>query len=103
MSATQTAQVVAVMRVNDATIRTLFDNEIVCRWAGGSKNTVLGENVYQKASGKPQYEDITLTAGRLVHPGVATRVTCTAFIRTASLGWDDSTTRAVRWPSTTRT
>lgn len=94
MSATQTAQVVAVMRVNDATIRSLFDNEIVCKWVGGSKNTVLGQNVYQKA-GKSEFEDITLTASQLVHPGVATRVTCTAFIRTASLGWDDSTLRLV--------
>lgn len=90
-TSTQTVQVVSVMRVNAATIRSLFDNEIVCKWAGGGKNVVLGQNVYQKNSGKPEYEDITLTASQLVHPGVATRVTCTAFIRTASLGWDDST------------
>jgi hypothetical protein len=94
-TANQTAQLVSVMRVNDATIRTLFDNEIVCRWAGGSKNSVLGQNVYQKGGAKPQFEDITLTTSQLVNPGVATRVTCTAFLRTASLGWDDSTVRFV--------
>ncbi|NKE61037.1 hypothetical protein FXN61_31340 [Lentzea sp. PSKA42] len=94
-TATQTAQLVSVMRVNDVTIRSLFDNEIVCKWAGGSKNVVLGQNVYQRGSGKPQFEDLTLTTSQLVHPGVATRVTCTAFIRTASLGWDDSTLRLV--------
>ena len=94
-TATQTAQLVSVMRVNSATIRTLFDNEIVCKWAGGSKNAVLGQNVYQKGGAKPQFEDLTLTTSQLVHPGVATRVTCTAFLRTASLGWDDSTVRLV--------
>ncbi|MFS8101203.1 hypothetical protein LFM09_29175 [Lentzea alba] len=95
VTATQTAHVSAVMRVNNATIRTLFDNEIVCKWVGGSKNTVLGQNVYQKGSGKPEWEDVTLTASQLVHPGVAARVTCTAFIRTASLGWEDSTVSLV--------
>lgn len=91
MSSTQTAYVVSVMRVNSATIRTLFDNEIVCKWAGGSKNMVMGQNVYHKGSGSPQWEDVTLTTRYLVHPGVAGVVTCTAFIRTASLGWDNST------------
>ncbi|MEU0884781.1 hypothetical protein ABZ345_39830 [Lentzea sp. NPDC005914] len=95
VAATQSAHVVAVMRVNSATIRSLFDNEIVCRWAGGSKNAVLGQNVYHKGSGSPQWEDLTLTTSELVHPGVATRVTCTAYIRTASLGYDDSTMNLV--------
>ncbi|MBP2327965.1 hypothetical protein JOF56_008350 [Kibdelosporangium banguiense] len=91
MSSTQTAYVVSVMRVNSATIRTLFDNEIVCKWAGGSKNMVMGQNVYQKGGGNPQWEDVTLTTRYLVHPGVTGVVTCTAYIRTASLGYDDST------------
>ncbi|KJK39467.1 hypothetical protein UK23_40800 [Lentzea aerocolonigenes] len=95
LTATQSAQVVSVMRVNSATVRTLFDNEIVCSWAGGGKNAVLGQNVYQKGSGSPQWEDLTLTTSQLVHPGVAARVTCTAYVRTASLGWDDSTVNLV--------
>lgn len=95
LTSAQTAHVSAVMRVNNATIRTLFDNEIVCKWEGGNKNAVLGQNVYQKGSGKPEREDLTLTTSQLVHPGVAARVTCTAFIRTASLGWDDSTVSLV--------
>ncbi|GAA3629523.1 hypothetical protein GCM10022267_15140 [Lentzea roselyniae] len=95
LTAAQSAQVVAVMRVNSATIRTLFDNEIVCKWDGGGKNAVLGQNVYQKGSGAPQWEDLTLTTSQLVHPGKAALVTCTAFIRTASLGFDDSTVNLV--------
>ncbi|MDT7787633.1 MAG: hypothetical protein QOF58_6052 [Pseudonocardiales bacterium] len=91
LTATQSAQVVSVMRVNSATVRTLFDNEIVCTWPGGGKNAVLGQNVYQKGGAAPQWEDLTLTTSQLVRPGVAARVTCTAYIRTASLGWDDST------------
>ncbi|MGH3655727.1 MAG: hypothetical protein ACRDUA_03620, partial [Micromonosporaceae bacterium] len=35
MTSTQTAYVVSVMRVNSATIRTLFDNEVVCKGPGG--------------------------------------------------------------------
>ncbi|MEV6243071.1 hypothetical protein [Lentzea sp. NPDC051838] len=95
LAASQSAKVEATMRVNSATIRTLFDNEIVCKWAGGGKNAVLGQNVYQMGSGAPQWEDLTLTTSQLVDPGVATRVTCTAYIRTASLGWDDSTVALV--------
>ncbi|MFI6095845.1 hypothetical protein ACIA8G_09855 [Lentzea sp. NPDC051213] len=95
MTSTQTAYVVAVMRVNSATIRTLFDNEIVCRWPGGSKNMVLGQNVYHKGSGSPQWEDVSLTTRYLVQPGVDATVTCTAYLRTASLGWDDSTVALV--------
>lgn len=94
MTATQTAYVVSIMRVNAATIRTLFDNEVVCRGPNGwSQNMVLGQNVYQQGSGAPQWEDVTLTTRFLVHPGVAGTVTCTANIRTASLGYDDSTVR----------
>ncbi len=95
MTSTQTAYVVSVMRVNNATIRTLFDNEIVCKWAGGSKDMVLGQNVYHKGSGSPQWEDTSLTTRYLVHPGVTGTVTCTAYIRTASLGYDNSMVRLV--------
>ena len=95
MSSAQTAYVVSVMRVNSVTIRSLFDNEVVCRWAGGSKNMVMGQNVHHKGSGHPEYEDTTLTTRFLVHPGVDADVTCTAYIRTASLGWNDSSMRLV--------
>ncbi|PWK87051.1 hypothetical protein C8D88_104212 [Lentzea atacamensis] len=91
MSSTQTAYIVSVMRVNSATIRTLFDNEVVCRWAGGSKNMVMGQNVYKKGGTQPEWEDVTLTTRFLVHPGVAADVTCTAYLRTASLGYENST------------
>ncbi|CCH32088.1 hypothetical protein ABZ816_26345 [Actinosynnema sp. NPDC047251] len=95
MSSTQTAYVVSVMRVNSATLRTLVDNEVVCKWAGGSKNMVVGQNVYKQGGGNAQWEDISLTTRYLLHPGVATNVTCTTYIRTASLGFDDSTVRVV--------
>lgn len=96
LTSTQTAYVVSIMRVNSATIRTLFDNEVVCNGPGGwSKNMVIGQNVYHTGSGSPQWEDITLTTRFLVHPGSAGTVTCTAQIRTASLGYDDSTVRLV--------
>ncbi|MFS8097016.1 hypothetical protein LFM09_07720 [Lentzea alba] len=95
MTSTQTAYVVSVMRVNSATVRTLFDNEVVCTWAGGSKNMVMGQNVYKKGGSQPEWEDVTLTTRFLVHPGVAAEVTCTAYIRTASLGWDNSTVQLV--------
>jgi hypothetical protein len=96
MTSTQTAYVVSVMRVNSATIRTLFDNEIVCKGPNGwSKNMVTGQNVYRTGSGSPQWEDVTLTTRYLVHPGVAGTVTCTANIRTVSLGVNSSTVRLV--------
>lgn len=96
MTATQTAYVVAVMRVNSATIRTLFDNEVVCRGPGGwNRSMVVGQNVYRRGTGVPTWEDVTLTTRFLVHPGVAGTITCTANIRTASLGYDDSTVQLV--------
>lgn len=101
MTNTQTAYVVAVMRVNSATgqnsyDRTLFDNEVVCKDTHGwSQNFVVGQNVYKKGSGSPEWEDVTLTTRFLIHPGAAGTVTCTAYIRTASLSYADSTVRLV--------
>lgn len=95
VSATQTVYVVSALRANSATVRTLVDNEVVCRWAGGSKNMVVGQNVYQQGTGSPQWEDISLTTRYLVRPGVAGTLTCTTYIRTASLGYADSTVRLV--------
>ncbi|MEV6878666.1 hypothetical protein [Amycolatopsis sp. NPDC051128] len=96
MTATQTAYVVSKMRVNDATIRSLFDNEVVCRGPGGwSKNMVTGQNVYDRNSGSPS-QDVTLYTRFLVHPGVAGTVTCTANVRGNSLSpTDDATYRLV--------
>ncbi|PSL52858.1 hypothetical protein B0I31_111145 [Saccharothrix carnea] len=92
MTATQTAYVVSKMRVNDATIRSLFDNEIVCQGPGGwSKNMVIGQNVYDLNSGSP-YQDVTLYTRFLVHPGVAGRVTCTANVRGNSLSTTSAAT-----------
>ncbi|RSN33281.1 hypothetical protein DL990_14930 [Amycolatopsis sp. WAC 01416] len=92
MTATQTAYVVSKMRVNDATIRSLFDNEIVCRGPGGwSKNMVIGQNVYDTNSGSPN-QDVTLYTRFLVHPGVAGTVTCTANVRGNSLSRDSAAT-----------
>lgn len=94
MAAGQTAYVISVMRANNATIRTLFENEIRCRWAGGEKTMLMGQNVYDSNVGGP-WSDINLTTRFLVHPGVATTVTCTANVRTASLGSKDSTINLV--------
>jgi hypothetical protein len=86
MTATQTAYVVSKMRVNNATIRSLFDNEVVCQGPGGwSKNMVIGQNVYDANMGIPAQRDFTLYTRFLVHPGVAGTVTCTANVRGNSL------------------
>jgi hypothetical protein len=96
MTATQTAYVVSKMRVNNATIRSLFDNEVVCRGPGGwSKNMVIGQNVYDTNSGSP-LQDVTLYTRFLVHPGVTGTVTCTANVRGNSLSpTSDATYRLV--------
>lgn len=95
MTATQTAYVVSKMRVNDATIRSLFDNEVVCRGPGGwTGNAVIGQNVYDVNSGSP-LQDVTLYTRFLVHPGVAGTVTCTANVRGNSLNANDATYRLV--------
>ncbi|TDQ00371.1 hypothetical protein [Labedaea rhizosphaerae] len=92
MTATQTAYVVSKMRVNDATVRSLFDNEVVCHGPGGwSKNMVIGQNVYDVDSGSP-LQDVTLYTRFLVHPGVAGTVTCTANVRGNSLSRTSSAT-----------
>ncbi|MCP3798444.1 hypothetical protein NLX83_04140 [Allokutzneria sp. A3M-2-11 16] len=86
MSATQTAYVRSVMRGNSATYRSLFDNEVRCTWPGGEQSFVTGQNILQKgASLEPDKEDVQLTTRFLVHPGVATKVTCTAYVRAATL------------------
>lgn len=95
VTATQTAYVVSKMRVDSATIRSLFDNEVVCRGPGGwSKNMVIGQNVYDTDSGSP-LQDVTLYTRFLVHPGVAGTVTCTANVRGNSLNANDATYRLV--------
>jgi len=95
MTATQTAYVVSKMRVNNATIRSLFDNEVNCQGPGGwRKNMVIGENVYDTNSGSP-LQDVTLYTRFLVHPGVAGTVTCTAIVRGNSLNANDATYRLV--------
>ncbi|MFD5092626.1 hypothetical protein ACFWMR_18620 [Amycolatopsis thailandensis] len=86
MSATQTAYVRSVMRANSATYRSLFDNEVRCTWPGGEQSYVTGQNVLQQgASLEPEKEDVQLTTRFLVHPGVATKVTCTAYVRAATM------------------
>ncbi|WP_033443852.1 hypothetical protein, partial [Saccharothrix sp. NRRL B-16314] len=80
---------------NNATIRSLFDNEVVCRGPGGwSKNMVIGQNVYDTNSGSP-LQDVTLYTRFLVHPGIAGTVTCTANVRGNSLNANDATYRLV--------
>ncbi|SDU47313.1 hypothetical protein [Jiangella alkaliphila] len=95
MTASQSAYVVSKMRVNSATIRSLFDNEVVCSGRGAwSKNMVIGQNVYDIHSGSPN-QDVTLYTRFLIHPGVAGTVTCTANVRGNSLSNDDATYRLV--------
>jgi hypothetical protein len=96
MAAGQTAYVVSVMRANSATVRSLFDNEIVCKLPGGtSKNMVIGQNVYQQGGASPQWEDISLTTRFLVQAPAAGTMVCTANLRTVSLGYDEATLRLV--------
>lgn len=85
MSAKQTAYVVSALRANKATVRTLVDNEVRCSWPGGSKNMVMGQNIYAGTGKNPQYEDNWIVTKFLVHPGKATTATCTTFARVASL------------------
>lgn len=83
-TATQTAYVVSVGRVNSATWRILFDNEVRCVGPNGwTKNMVIGQNVL--AAGTAPHDDIQLTTRFLVHPGTAGTVTCTTYARTVSL------------------
>lgn len=93
MTKNQTAYIVSIMKFNSATDRSLADNEVVCRWEGGSKNMVIGQNVLKQNTGRPKLEDITLTTRYLVHPGVDTDVECTAQVRSISLNHDNQTYR----------
>lgn len=96
MAAGQTAYVVSVMRVNAATIRTLFDNEIICKLPDGtSKNMVMGQNVYESTNPATTWTDVTLTTRYLVQAPVAGKVICTAQVRAHSLGYAASTFRLV--------
>ncbi|WP_158255804.1 helix-turn-helix transcriptional regulator [Amycolatopsis sp. BJA-103] len=89
MSTTQTAFVVSVMRASSATHRSLFGNEVRCRWPGGEQNFVTGQNILQEgASSEREKEEVQLTTRFLLHPGVATTVACTAYARAAALRED---------------
>ncbi|MGI5233712.1 hypothetical protein [Actinoallomurus sp. CA-142502] len=85
MTAKQTAYVVSSLHANAATVRTLVDNELRCTWPGGSKNMVMGQNVYAGTGKNPQWEDNWIVTRFLLHPGVATTATCTTYARVASL------------------
>lgn len=85
MTAKQTAYVVSSLRANAATVRTLVDNEVRCTWPGGSKNLVMGQNIYAGTGQNPQWEDTWIVTKFLLHPGVATTATCTTYARVASL------------------
>jgi hypothetical protein len=85
MAAKQTAYVVSRLRANAATVRTMVDNEVRCTWPGGSKNLVMGQNVYAGTGKNPKWEDIWIVTKFLLHPGVATTATCTTYARVASL------------------
>jgi len=85
MAANQTAYVVSSLRANAATVVTMVDNEVRCRWPGGSKNLVMGQNVYAGTGKNPQWEDTWIVTKFLLHLGVATTATCTTYARVASL------------------
>ncbi|MGH3377327.1 MAG: hypothetical protein ACRDP6_21555 [Actinoallomurus sp.] len=85
MAANQTAYVVSSLHANAATVRTLVDNEVRCTWPGGSKNLVMGQNLYAGTGQNPQWEDNWIVTKFLLHPGVATTATCTTYARVASL------------------
>ncbi|MGW5705733.1 helix-turn-helix domain-containing protein [Amycolatopsis japonica] len=89
MATTQTAYVVSVMRASSATHLSLFDNEVRCRWPGGEQNFVTGQNILTEgASSEREKEEVQLTTRFLLHPGVATKVACTAYLRAATLRED---------------
>jgi hypothetical protein len=85
MAANQTAYVVSSLHANAATVVTMVDNEVRCTWPGGSKNLVMGQNVYAGTGQNPQWEDTWIVTKFLLHPGVATTATCTTYARVASL------------------
>lgn len=86
MAAGQTAWVLSVMHVNNATQRSLFDNEIICKLPDGtSKNAVIGQNVYEKTNPATQWTDVNLATRYLVQSPTAGTVTCTANVRAHSL------------------
>ncbi|WP_026411572.1 hypothetical protein [Actinomadura oligospora] len=85
MTAKQTAYVVSALRANAATVRTMVDNEVRCSWPGGSKNLVMGQNLYAGTGKAPQWEDAWIVTKFLLHPGVAATAQCTTYARVASL------------------
>ncbi|MET7280737.1 hypothetical protein ABZS29_21035 [Kribbella sp. NPDC005582] len=86
MAAGQTAWVLSVMHANDATQRSLFDNEIVCKLPDGtSKNAVIGQNVYERTHPAKEWTDVNLATRYLVQSPTAGKVTCTANVRSHSL------------------
>lgn len=93
MSAHQTAYVVSSLRANAATVRTLVDNEVRCTWPGGSKNLVMGQNIYAGTGKYPQWEDAWIVTKFLLHPGKSTTATCTTYARVASLYTQTSSVR----------
>ena len=95
MAANQTAYVVSALHANAATVRTLVDNEVRCTWPGGSKNMVMGQNLYAGTGQNPQWEDTWIVTKFLLHPGVATTATCTTYARVASLYTQTSSVQIV--------
>lgn len=97
VTATQTAYVHSTFRVNNASQRTLIDNEVRCASTSGwSKNVVLGQNVLAATANAPaSLRDIAITTRFLVHPGAASTITCTTHLRSASLGTTSSTAQLV--------
>ncbi|WP_309114230.1 hypothetical protein [Saccharothrix sp.] len=96
MTATQTAYVYSTLRVNNASYRTLIDNEVRCTGPSWHKNVVMGQNVLAATPDAPaNLKDINVTTRFLVHPGAAGTVTCTTYLRTASLGTTSSLVQLV--------
>ncbi|CAL9439281.1 hypothetical protein SUDANB95_02196 [Actinosynnema sp. ALI-1.44] len=97
MTATQTAYVYSTLRVNNASARTLIDNEVRCTGPNGwKKNVVMGQNVLAATPDNPaNLKDINVTTRFLVHPGAAGAVTCTTYLRTASLAATSSLVQLV--------
>jgi hypothetical protein len=93
MPAHKTSYVVSALRANAATVVTMVDNEVRCTWPGGSKNMVMGQNVYANTKKNPQWEDIWIVTKFLLHPAKATTVTCTTYARVASLYKQPSSVR----------
>jgi hypothetical protein len=84
MVAEQTAYVYSTLRAYGSAHVNLIDNEVRCS-GSGSSNVVLGENIDPASNPQPGRGDITIVNRFLVSATTTGTLTCTLYLRTASL------------------